>query len=245
MNFSRKHIVITGACGGIGSLLAKYFASKGAHCILIDLDAKRLTHLAKEISTEKNPAAYYPCNISNSKDIAKTCSKLLREFGSPDILINNAGIVTGKSFFDLTENDIELTLRINVMGPMILTKLLFEDSKKGHVVNISSAAGLVGVSKLSDYCASKAALFAFNESLRVEFAKLHIPINLTVVCPFYINTGMFAGVKTRFPALLPIVSTEYAVKKIAEGIAKKKNEIIFPRLVKIIPGLRLFPARFF
>jgi all-trans-retinol dehydrogenase (NAD+) len=111
----------------------------------------------------------------------------------------------------------------------------------GHIVNIASAAGLIGVRGLADYCASKFAAFGFNESIRMELRRIKSGVRTTVVCPFFIDTGMFSGVKTRFPLFLPILKSSYAAKKIVNAVLKNKEQLIMPRLVGALFILRLFP----
>jgi all-trans-retinol dehydrogenase (NAD+) len=111
----------------------------------------------------------------------------------------------------------------------------------GHIVNIASAAGLIGVRGLADYCASKFAAYGFNESIRMELRRIKSGVRTTVVCPFFIDTGMFSGVKTRFPLLLPILKSSYAAKKIVDAVLKNKEQLIMPRFVGTLFILRLFP----
>ena len=117
--------------------------------------------------------------------------------------------------------------------------------RSGHVVTIASAAGVVGTSRLVDYCASKHAAVGFDESLRLELRRLGTKVTTTVVCPFYISTGMFEGVKTRFRLLLPILTPEYAVDRILDAIRRNRPRLIMPRLVYVTWLGRLLPVRLF
>ncbi|NJN63763.1 MAG: SDR family NAD(P)-dependent oxidoreductase, partial [Acidobacteria bacterium] len=117
------------------------------------------------------------------------------------------------------------------------------ERKQGHVVTIASSAGLVGVAKLADYCASKWAAVGFDESLRVEFKKYRPALKTTVVCPFFINTGMFDGVKTRIPLLLPILEEAYVVKRIVRAIERDTPRLVLPWFVRLTPLLKFFRPR--
>ena len=108
-----------------------------------------------------------------------------------------------------------------------------------------SAAGVVGTSRLVDYCASKHAPVGFDESLRLELRRLGSNIKTTVVCPFYISTGMFEGVKTRFRLLLPILTPEYAADRIVDAIRRDRRRLVMPRLVYVTWLGRLLPVRLF
>jgi all-trans-retinol dehydrogenase (NAD+) len=112
-------------------------------------------------------------------------------------------------------------------------------------VTIASAAGIIGVSRLGDYSAGKFACFGLDEALRSEFRKSRLRIHTTVVCPYFINTGMFAGVKTRFSFLLPILKQERAAERIFKAVGRRRRRLLMPPLVYAVWPLRLLPVRWF
>jgi all-trans-retinol dehydrogenase (NAD+) len=116
---------------------------------------------------------------------------------------------------------------------------------RGHVVTIASAAGLGGTSRLTDYCASKFAAVGFDESLRLELKRLGHPIRTTVVCPWYIDTGMFRGVKTRFRRLLPILDPDYVARRILGAVQADRRRLILPRFVVAVLWARTLPLGVF
>ncbi|KAB7507456.1 Short-chain dehydrogenase/reductase family 16C member 6, partial [Armadillidium nasatum] len=106
------------------------------------------------------------------------------------------------------------------------------EENSGHIVTIASLAGLFGINKLVDYCSSKFAAVGFDESLRMELHVLgHKGIHTTVVCPYYINTGMFEGVQSR---LIPILEQEYVADEIADAILIQKVRIILPWICRVL-----------
>jgi all-trans-retinol dehydrogenase (NAD+) len=113
---------------------------------------------------------------------------------------------------------------------------------RGTVVTVASAAGLVGVARQTDYSASKFAAFGFNESLRAELRAGRTGVNTLVVCPYYIDTGMFDGVRTRFPRLLPILKEEVVAAKVLDGIENGRRKLVLPPLVNLVPAARLLPV---
>ncbi|HBZ54527.1 MAG TPA: short-chain dehydrogenase, partial [Syntrophobacteraceae bacterium] len=115
-------------------------------------------------------------------------------------------------------------------------------ANRGHIVTIASAGGIVGASRMVDYCASKFAAFGFDEALRMEIRKNRWRIKTTVVCPYYINTGMFAGVRTRFPWLLPILEEELVAGRIMHAIQFNKKRLLMPLIVYSVWLLRLLPV---
>ena len=116
------------------------------------------------------------------------------------------------------------------------------ERRTGYVVTIASAACLVAGAKMSDYAASKAGAIAFNEALRNEMRDAATAVATMVVCPFYIDTGMFSGVKSRFPALLPILQPRQVAGAVLRGIERGSKQIVVPPLVRSVPLLRLLPV---
>uniref|UniRef100_A0A673VFQ7 Short chain dehydrogenase/reductase family 16C member 5 n=2 Tax=Suricata suricatta TaxID=37032 RepID=A0A673VFQ7_SURSU len=109
----------------------------------------------------------------------------------------------------------------------------------GHLVCISSSAGLVGVNKLADYCASKFAAYGFAESIFMETAAQKLKgIKTTIVCPFFVNTGMFEGCSSKRPFLLPILKPEYVVAKTIDAILQEKVYLYVPRLIYFMMFLK-------
>jgi all-trans-retinol dehydrogenase (NAD+) len=111
----------------------------------------------------------------------------------------------------------------------------------GHLVTISSAAGLIGIRGLADYSASKFAACGFHESLRMELRRQKSAITTTLVCPFYINTGLFRGAKTKFPLLFPILDSVYVAHRIFRAILTDKKQLFLPGLVRSAFFIRLLP----
>jgi len=118
-------------------------------------------------------------------------------------------------------------------------------ANSGHIVTISSAAGIVGATRLTAYNASKFAAFGFDESLRMEFKSRKMNIRTTIICPYFINTGMFKGVKTRFSWLLPILNEKVVAKKIVKAIETNKTRLIMPGIVYASWILRYLPVSVF
>jgi all-trans-retinol dehydrogenase (NAD+) len=195
------------------------------------------------------------CDVSDRAVVARQAKALVKKLGPVDILINNAGIVSGKKLLEIQEEKIVQTINVNVLSLFWTTRAFLPsmlERNSGHIVTIASAAGLIGVKGLSDYCAGKFAAVGFDESLRMELRKVKSSVVTTVVCPYFIDTGMFKGVKTRFPLLLPILSGGAAAKRIVKAVLKNKRRLIMPRfvyatlLVRMLPpGLTDFLADFF
>jgi all-trans-retinol dehydrogenase (NAD+) len=248
-SFEGKNVLITGCASGIGRLMAHKIAARGGHVIMWDINLDGLEEVGGQLERWGYHASSYRCDLSDAESIQETAAVVLLEHGTVDVVINNAGVVSGKSLLDLSDEAIRQTFDINTLSLFWTTRAFLPhmiSKGQGHIVTIASAGGLIGVPNLSDYSASKFAAVGFDESLRVELkAQGHNGIQTTVVCPYYINTGMFDGVQTRFPRLLPIMEAEEAASKIVEAIEKNKQRLIMPPFAYItFPG-RLLPLPIF
>ena len=239
-------MLVTGGASGIGRLIALEMARRGGEVVLWDINKEALDAVTAEVNAAGPADAHgYLCDVSDRTSIYTVADRVRAEVGDVDILVNNAGIVSGQSFLELSDGKIEATFRINTLAlfwtaKAFLPRMIARD--RGHVVTIASASGLVGVAKLADYAASKWAAVGFDESLRVELRRTAPGVRTTVVCPFYIDTGMFRGVKTRFSFLLPILQPEYVAQRTVEAVARNRQRLIMPRFVLLVPSMRLLPV---
>jgi all-trans-retinol dehydrogenase (NAD+) len=244
-NIQDKLALVTGGARGIGRLMALDFARRGARVVIWDLNAQAL----KAAEDEGRKAGLFIrgmiCDVSDREAVYRQAQLLVSEFGPLDILVNNAGVVSGKTLLETSDEQIVKTMNVNVF-PLFWTAKAFLPAmlgrNSGHIVTIASAAGIIGTRGLADYCASKFAAFGFDESLRMELKRAKSAVKTTVVCPFFIDTGMFAGVKTRFPLLLPILKPSYAAARIVKAVLKNRRRLIMPPFVYLVYLLRLFPV---
>lgn len=244
-------VLITGGAHGIGLSLAKLYAKAGARVLIVDVNPSHLQAAQRELSDSGQPDSglqhCYACDVSDVAQVRLLSEKVLAQFGAPDILINNAGIVEKSNFLDCADAVLERTLRVNVLSHFWLLKAFLPamiERKTGHICEIASAAGLLGVPGLVAYCTSKHAVVGLADSLRLELEEMpgvHIPV--TVVCPGFINTGMFAGVRP--PLFTPLLDQEKIAQLIFEAIDHKKERLLTPFMVKLLPFLKLLPNRLF
>jgi all-trans-retinol dehydrogenase (NAD+) len=240
-----KNILVTGGASGIGRLVGLDFARRGARLLVWDIDPPALKEL-EELGREQGLFIRgMVCDISDRALVYRQAAALVAEYGPLDILVNNAGVVSGTAFLDTPDEKIIRTMNINVLSLFWTAKAFLPsmlEQNRGQLVNISSAAGLIGVAGLADYCASKFAAFGFDEALRMELRRQKAGVRTTVICPFFIDTGMFEGVKTRFPLLLPILKKEYVAKRIVRAVLSGRRRLVMPPFAYLIFLLRLFPT---
>ena len=237
-------VLVTGGGSGIGRLLAVGAARRGARVVVWDLSGPASLRVRDEIRDDGGAAECFTVDVSDPEDVARAAAVT----GPVDVVVNNAGIVTGKGLLEASTEEIKRTFDVNALGLFWVTRAFLGgmvERKHGRVVTISSAAGLVGVAKQTDYSSSKFAAFGFSESLRVELAKTRSGVTTLVVCPFYVNTGMFDGVRTRFPRLLPILDAQDVATRILDAIEKNSEQLVMPPVVRALALGRLLPVRWF
>jgi all-trans-retinol dehydrogenase (NAD+) len=248
-DLASKTVLITGGARGLGRRLALELGRRGAKLVLWDLDAAALAQAARDFERElKSPIHVYPCDVTDRAAVRAAADRVRAEVGDPDVVVNNAGVVSGKGILELSDEQIERTFDVNALAPFWVTRAFLPamvEKNSGHVVTVASASGLIGVARLADYAASKWAAVGFDESLRSELRTLAPGVKTTVVCPYYIDTGMFDGVKSRFSFLLPILREEDVAKRVARAIERDVPRVIMPALVHLVPPLRLLPVGLF
>jgi all-trans-retinol dehydrogenase (NAD+) len=247
--FAGKRILITGVGSGLGRRMALGMAREGGHVIGWDISADGVKRVLAELKRASGRDHHgFVCDVAHAQDVYRVAGQVRAQVGAPEILVNNAGVVSGKPFLDCSDEEIQRTMGVNTMSLFWTAKAFLPDmiaANRGHVVTIASAAGVIGVARLADYCASKFAAVGFDESLRAELRQKAPGMSTTVICPFYINTGMFAGVKTRFPWLLPIFDEVDAAERIIDAIRRRRPRKMMPWMVYTVPLLRLLPVKFF
>lgn len=247
--FSGKIVLITGGSGGLGRLIAEKAAALGATVVLWDIHPEALAEAADEIgSATGGKVSTHVCDVSDRLAVYRTAESVRRDVGRVDVLINNAGVVSGRPLLECSDEQIERTVNVNTMSLFWTAKAFLPamiEAGSGHIVTVASAAGVIGVVRLADYSASKWAAVGFDEALRMELRRIGPGVRTTVVCPYFIDTGMFRGVKTRFRWLLPILNKEAVAEKIIRAIRRNKARLMMPWIVYFVPPLRILPVGVF
>jgi len=234
-----KKVLITGGASGIGKIMVRLMLERQAKVIIWDIDQKNIDATLAQF-TGGETIFGYQVDVSKVQEIQETATKVKQEIGIVDVVINNAGIVVGKFFHEHSTSDITKTMEVNANAPMLVTSAFLGDminQNSGHICNIASSGGLISNPKMSVYAASKWALIGWSDSLRLEMKQLNKNINVTTIMPYYINTGMFDGVKSKIPILEP----EAAALTIIKAIENNTRMLTIPgyiyRLTRIGQGL--------
>ena len=223
MKFENANVLITGGASGIGKIMGRMALEKGAKCFIIwDINLVGIEATRKELSKYGNVKGYV-VDVSNNEIVNIAYRKTVEDCGDIDILINCAGIITSNKTFDQqTSEEIVRTMNINTIAPMFVARAMLPDMLKrnrGHVCTIASAGGMISNPKMSVYAASKWGVIGWSDSVRIELQEMKSDVHFTTVAPYYINTGMFDGVKSR---IIPILKPEYVAKRVIRAIERNK-----------------------
>jgi len=224
--FKNKITLITGGASGIGEIMTRILLERGAIVIIWDINQKKLERVKSKYSN-LGELTVMKVDVSNVSEIKNAASQFITDFGGIDVLINNAGIIVGSYFHEHSEANIVNTMNINANAPILISHAFIGNmlsKNSGHICNIASSGGLLSNPKMSVYVASKWSLIGFSDSLRLEMHQLKKNIKVTTIMPYYINTGMFEGVKSKIPILDP----EATAFTIIKAIAKNRKMVSIP-----------------
>jgi len=245
IDLADKYILITGGARGLGRQLALHLATEHAKLLLLDIDEKALNETVKDIQSKGGTVRGYKCDVAKREEVYKIAEEIFKCTASIDVLINNAGTVKGKYFLDTPDCEIVRTLEVNAFSHFWTIKAFLPNmltNECGSIVTVSSLTGSIPSIKLTDYSASKAALTAFHNSLRLELRKICSNICMLLVTPYLINTGMFAGVVPNYQYILPYLKEDNVAKDIITAIKMRREYLTIPKPLALAPILMLLPT---
>jgi short-subunit dehydrogenase len=265
-------VLITGAASGMGALYAERAVREGARAVVLwDRDEAALDDVVAQlraiVMSERETTAWgapsspssaaglptttihpFVLDLGELGAIAQTAQVVRKEVDGIDVLINNAGIVRGKYFWEHDNGeDTRPTMQINALAPMYITREflpgMIESAREARVVNIASAAGTVSNPRMSVYAASKWAVIGWSDSLRLELIQQGFGhVKVTTVAPSYISTGMFEG--ARGPLMTPVLTPEYVVDRVWRSMLAGKPLLMLPWSVGLARTLKgILPTR--
>lgn len=243
-----KRALVTGAAQGIGKSIALALARRGVEIVLTDLRLESLATAAAEIRNLGVPVWTYALDVTNHQAIAELRDRLRTEVGPLDILVNNAGTVFGGAFLDVPLERHLLTYQVNTLGMVAMTHAFLPDlaaRPEANVTNIVSASAFVGLPFGTTYASSKWAGLGFSEGLRLELCELgQRHVTVTAVCPSYVKTGLFEGVK--LPTTTDWLTPDRLAEQVVHGIVRNKPLVLAPAIVRTTPFFRgVLPLRLF
>ncbi|MDQ4126453.1 MAG: SDR family NAD(P)-dependent oxidoreductase [Actinomycetota bacterium] len=172
-----KVAVVTGASSGIGEATARALAGRGAAVVLAARAEEKLRFLEREISAAGGRALPVETDVTDRDSVETMVKRTIEEFGSLDILVNNAGLGLSGRVEDLRADDLRYLFEVNLVGPLICAQAaLPRMNRGGRIINVSSVVGKRAIPKVGGYCATKSALNALSDTLRVEVASRSITV---------------------------------------------------------------------
>lgn len=225
MTIDNKVALVTGAGQGIGRGIALRLAKEGASLMLVDMNAANLETVAKEVQALGRKVATFVADISQRDQVYAAIDHAEEALGGFDIIVNNAGIAQVQPLADVTPEEVDRIMRINVQGTLwgiqAAAKKFIDRQQKGKIINACSIAGHDGFALLGVYSATKFAVRALTQTAAKEYASRGITVN--AYCPGIVGTGMWEEIDRRFSDITgaPLGET---YKKYVEGIALGRAE---------------------
>ena len=236
--FSGKLVYITGGSSGIGLAAANLLAAEGCRLVLIARGEPLLDKACKTIASQTDQTAqainFICMDVANNDDVRQKIKTAVETFGIPDILINSAGIGTGDYFENISYEQFDKAMRINVYGTRNVISAVLPYMKQkggGHIVNIASVAGLIGMFGYTTYSTTKYAIVGFTECLRSELKRFNIKVTL-IVPPEVKTPFIHEEAKTLPPEarvvknLAGLLTPEEAAKAIVQSIKGRKFLVV-------------------
>jgi short-subunit dehydrogenase len=226
MSFANQVAVITGASSGIGWALARRLAAEGCKVGLLARRLEKLEVLAQEIREAGGTAAFATADVQDRGQALEAVKQVSAQLGPVDLMIANAGVGLPTLVEPMNVADIEQTIRVNILGVVYALEAALPSMLqrgRGHLAAVSSLAAYKGLPGESAYCASKAAVNAFMESLRIQLRGRGVAV--TTICPGFVLTPMTEINKFRMPF---VMSADAAAGRIVRALHRRRKVYNFP-----------------
>jgi NAD(P)-dependent dehydrogenase (short-subunit alcohol dehydrogenase family) len=211
-----KIAIVTGGGGGIGKAISLLFAREGAGVVIADVNAEAAEAIAEEIIMNGGRALAVETDVTDAAGIERMVQEVLSAYGRLDILVNNAGVGTEGDVVELSEEEWQRILDVNLKGVFLCSKYVIPAMKEscgGSIVNLASIAAMVGGSVSCVYPASKAGIVALSRNTALRFAKDRIRVNC--VCPGHVDTALTYTLKD--PTVKEALIRKYPLGRLARA----------------------------
>ena len=204
--FKQQTAVLTGAGSGFGLECARLGARLGMNLVLVDVQQDALDRAAAEITATGAPVLARRVDVSRASEVEALGAAVLERFGAPHLVFNNAGVGAGGLIWETSVKDWDWVLGVNVMGvahgvrvftPMMLAAAARDPQYRGHIVNTASMAGLLNPPNMGVYNVSKHAVVSLSETLYQDLALVTEQVSASVLCPFFVPTGISHSERNR------------------------------------------------
>ena len=198
MQLTGKVALITGGASGIGRATSELFAREGAAVVIADVNAEAGQAAVEKITRPGGHAIFESADVTSARDCRRLVERAIGEFGKIDILFNNAGIMRRATILDLSEEEWDRVMAVNVKSIYLLSRQVIPHMQKaggGSIINTASGWGLTGGAKAAVYCASKGAVVLLTKAMAVDHGSQNIRVNC--ICPGDTDTDMLRGEATQ------------------------------------------------
>jgi len=197
LDLTNTRAILTGASRGLGVVIADTLAQQGVDLVLAARNLHELEDVAAQVARHGRKVVVVPTDVGDRDALGRLHERARAELGEIDLLVNNAGIEHSSYYEDLTLDELQLMLQVNLGAPMLLTRMVLPDMlarDRGHVVNVASLGALAPNAYGESYGGTKAGLVGFTRSLRVSLKNRGSAVSASVICPGFVReTGMYAN----------------------------------------------------
>lgn len=220
--------VLTGAASGFGLEVARLAAAAGMKVVMADVQAEALAHAAEEIRGLGAEVLAQRCDVSKAEDVEALGAATLAAFGAPNFVFNNAGVASGGLVWEHSVADWNWVLGVNLWGvihgvrvftPMMLAAAQADPTYEGHIVNTASMAGVASAPNMGVYNVSKHGVVTLSETLYQDLALVTDQISASVLCPYFVPTGIHQSERNRPAGMAPAQPTRSQL--ISQAMAQK------------------------
>ena len=234
-------VILTGASGGLGKYIARALAAYKLKQALVAFPGNDLAPLKEELTKDGIEAFYLVADLRIKEERQRVVDEVKKTFGQIDVLINNAGVEFNAPFHQLSEDDVQSVIDVNLTAPMQLTRMVIPEMllrKSGHIVNMSSLAGKAGPAYQEPYAATKSGLIEFTMALRETY--LDSDISASAICPGFVEAGIYARLKEKSGCCAPALLGTSHPKKIGKAVIRAIQNDIPQIIINPYPVRPLF-----
>jgi short-subunit dehydrogenase len=238
---SDQTVLLTGACGGLGTYIARAISAYGLNQALVAFPGKDLPPLKEELERNGINAFYLVADLRVREERQRVVDEVKKQLGQIDILINNAGLEFTAPYHELSEDEVNSVIAVNLEAPMQLSRLVIPgmlERSSGHIVNMSSLAGKSGPAYQEPYAATKSGLIAFTMALRETY--LRSGVSASAICPGFVEAGIYARLKAKSGCSAPVLLGTSPPEKVAKAVIRAIQHDIPQVIINPYPVRPLF-----
>lgn len=240
-----KTAIVTGGSQGIGKEICRALAENGANVAVVDIcDAEKAQPTVSELSAYGTTVRSYQCNVADAEQVAETVKAIIADFGSAEILVNDAGITRDNLILRMKESDFDSVIDVNLKGAFYMIKNVYRQMMKqryGKIINISSVSGLMGNAGQANYSASKAGIVGLTKSTAKELASRGVCCN--AIAPGFIATSMTTSFQDNQELIKTIPAGRFGkpeeVAQLALFLASPASDYITGEVIRIDGGIAM------